>query len=159
MKKLSVGEWVAIVAALAVIGGFVLLSMRPAGNEFEDLTSNAENILMEQENTFGNLEINIVEEGAGEEAKAGDTVSVHYTGKFANGEVFDSSIPRGEPITFTLGAGMVIQGWDQGLQGMKVGGKRSIVIPPSLGYGADDYGPIPGNSTLYFDVELVDILK
>jgi FKBP-type peptidyl-prolyl cis-trans isomerase len=78
-------------------------------------------------------------------------------GTFANGQKFDSSYDRKEPITFQLGAGQVIPGWDQGLLGMKVGGKRKLVIPPNLGYGPNDYGPIPGNSTLYFEVELVSV--
>lgn len=96
--------------------------------------------------------------GTGAEAKNGDLVSVQYTGKFADGKVFDSSIPRGQPIDFTLGTGMVIKGWDQGILGMKVGGKRTLTIPPSLGYGPDGYPPtIPPNSTLYFDVELVGV--
>jgi FKBP-type peptidyl-prolyl cis-trans isomerase len=95
--------------------------------------------------------------GTGAEAVNGSTVSVQYTGRFEDGTVFDSSIPRGEPITFVLGQGRVIQGWEQGILGMKVGGKRQLVIPPELGYGPNDYGPIPGNSMLYFDVELVDV--
>ncbi len=98
-----------------------------------------------------------VQVGTGAEAVNGSTVSVQYTGKFEDGTVFDSSIPRGEPITFVLGQGRVIAGWEQGILSMKVGGKRTLVIPPELGYGPNDYGPIPGNSTLYFDVELVNV--
>ncbi|MEN9405488.1 MAG: hypothetical protein RLY47_447 [Candidatus Parcubacteria bacterium] len=90
-------------------------------------------------------------------AQNGDVVGVHYTGKLVDGTVFDSSIPRGEPITFTLGAGAVIAGWDQGILGMAVGEKKTLTIPPELGYGAQDHGPIPGGSTLIFDVELVSI--
>lgn len=90
-------------------------------------------------------------------AQNGDVVGVHYTGKLVDGTVFDSSIPRGEPITFTLGAGAVIAGWDQGILGMAVGEKKVLTIPPELGYGAQDHGPIPGGSTLIFDVELVSI--
>jgi FKBP-type peptidyl-prolyl cis-trans isomerase len=83
---------------------------------------------------------------------------VQYTGKFADGKVFDSSIPRGQPIDFVLGSGMVIKGWDQGILGMKVGGKRTLTIPADLGYGAEGHPPvIPGNATLYFDVELVGV--
>lgn len=89
-------------------------------------------------------------------AQVGDTLSVKYTGKFANGKIFDATSQHGDkPIIFTLGIGQVIKGWDQGLIGMKVGEKRSLIIPPELGYGPNDYGPIPGNSTLYFDVELI----
>jgi len=96
--------------------------------------------------------------GTGAVARAGDTVSVHYTGRLQNGTVFDSSIGR-DPIQFVLGTGQVIPGWDQGLQGMKVGGKRLLVIPPQLAYGAADYGPIPGNSTLIFEVQLVGVVS
>ncbi|MBX4191894.1 FKBP-type peptidyl-prolyl cis-trans isomerase [Candidatus Parcubacteria bacterium] len=94
--------------------------------------------------------------GGGAEAKPGSTVTVNYTGKFQDGTVFDTSVGK-NPFTFQLGAGMVIAGWDQGLQGMKVGGKRLLIIPPSLGYGSATYGPIPGNSTLVFEVELLDV--
>lgn len=95
--------------------------------------------------------------GTGAEAVPGKTVVVNYTGKFTNGQVFDSSIPRGEPFEFPLGAGKVIAGWDQGVAGMKVGGKRTLIVPPELGYGPNDYGPIPGNSVLIFDVELLGV--
>jgi FKBP-type peptidyl-prolyl cis-trans isomerase len=94
--------------------------------------------------------------GTGAEAQSGDTVTVNYTGKLADGTVFDTSIGK-TPYSFVLGAGNVISGWDQGLVGMKVGGKRVLIIPPSLAYGSQDYGPIPGNSTLTFEVELVSV--
>ncbi len=95
--------------------------------------------------------------GTGKEAKAGDTITVNYTGKFTNGQVFDSSIPRGEPFVFKLGAGMVIKGWDQGFAGMKEGGKRILTVPPMMGYGMNDYHTIPGGSTLIFDIELLKV--
>jgi FKBP-type peptidyl-prolyl cis-trans isomerase len=96
--------------------------------------------------------------GKGQEAKSGDTVVVHYEGRLENGEKFDASKDHGQPFTFKLGAGRVIQGWDQGVPGMKVGGKRKLVIPPSLGYGARGAGAkIPPNSTLVFEVELLEI--
>lgn len=94
--------------------------------------------------------------GTGAEATAGQVITVNYTGKLQNGTVFDSSVGR-EPFTFTLGIGQVIKGWDQGVQGMKVGGKRLLIIPANLAYGPNDYGPIPGNSTLIFEVELLKV--
>lgn len=96
-------------------------------------------------------------EGTGVLAQAGDVVQVHYSGKFLNGDVFDSSYDRGEPIEFTLGIGQVISGWDEGISLMKQGGKATLVIPSNLGYGAYDYHSIPGYSTLVFNVELVKI--
>ncbi len=95
--------------------------------------------------------------GEGREAKAGDTVSVHYTGTLQNGTKFDSSRDRGQAFQFPLGAGRVIRGWDEGVAGMRVGGRRTLVIPPELGYGGRAVGPIPPNSTLNFDVELLDV--
>lgn len=95
--------------------------------------------------------------GTGAEAVAGDTLTVHYTGWLADGTKFDSSYDRGTPYVFRLGTGTVIKGWDQGIPGMKVGGKRRLIIPPSLAYGASGNGPIPGNATLKFEVELLSI--
>ncbi|MFO0666439.1 MAG: FKBP-type peptidyl-prolyl cis-trans isomerase [Polyangiaceae bacterium] len=104
------------------------------------------------------LEITDEKVGDGKEAKTGDTVRVHYTGTLMNGKKFDSSRDRNEPFEFTLGAGAVIKGWDQGVVGMKVGGKRKLAIPPDLGYGAAGKPPtIPQSAGLKFDVELVEI--
>lgn len=106
----------------------------------------------------GELEVEEVLEGGGDEAVFGKEVSVHYTGKLVNGTVFDSSVERGEPIEFTLGAGMVIPGWEYGIRGMRVGGKRILRIPYNLAYGPDGYpGVIPPYATLIFDVELVGV--
>jgi FKBP-type peptidyl-prolyl cis-trans isomerase FkpA len=103
--------------------------------------------------------------GSGREAEIGFNVSVHYTGwlydenaEGKKGEKFDSSVDRGEPFKFDLGAGQVIQGWDQGFAGMKIGGKRTLIIPSEMGYGARGAGGvIPPNATLIFDVELLDV--
>ena len=97
--------------------------------------------------------------GVGNEAKDHNKVVVNYTGTLENGSVFDSSLKPGrDPFTFTLGVGSVIKGWDQGVKGMKVGGKRKLVIPPELGYGDKGAGNvIPPNTTLYFEVELLEV--
>jgi FKBP-type peptidyl-prolyl cis-trans isomerase len=105
----------------------------------------------------GKLESTIIKEGTGSPVKIGDTVSVHYVGTFLDGKKFDSSRDRGQPFSFTVGQGRVIKGWDQGLVGMKVGEVTKLTVPPTLGYGSEDYGPIPGNSTLVFEIELLKI--
>ncbi len=96
--------------------------------------------------------------GTGEEAVIGSTVTVHYTGTLDNGTVFDTSV-GGQPYRFVLGGGQVIPGWDQGIQGMREGGKRLLIIPPELAYGTQGYGPIPPNATLIFQVEVVDVAE
>jgi FKBP-type peptidyl-prolyl cis-trans isomerase len=106
------------------------------------------------------LEIEDVVVGQGAEAKVGDAVRVDYVGKLENGTVFDSSIERKTPFAFILGEGKVIKGWEQGVVGMKVGGKRKLTIPPQLGYGAAGSPPnIPPNATLYFDIELLNVAQ
>ncbi|HSB43504.1 MAG TPA: FKBP-type peptidyl-prolyl cis-trans isomerase [Nitrospira sp.] len=96
--------------------------------------------------------------GTGATAQAGQTVTVHYTGWLENGKKFDSSLDRGQPFSFPLGAGRVIKGWDEGVQGMKVGGKRKLTIPSNLGYGARGAGGvIPPNATLIFEVQLLGV--
>jgi FKBP-type peptidyl-prolyl cis-trans isomerase FkpA len=105
--------------------------------------------------TPSGLYIRDIVEGKGATIATGQTVAMRYVGSFANGEVFDSN-PAPKPVfSFQLGAGRVIQGWDEGLVGMKVGGKRQLVIPSTLAYGPNDYGPIPGGSVLVFTVEAV----
>jgi len=96
--------------------------------------------------------------GTGTEAVAGKRVTVHYRGTLTSGKQFDASYDRMEPFTFKLGAGQVIKGWDQGVAGMKIGGKRKLTIPPELGYGARGAGNvIPPNATLVFEVELLEV--
>ena len=104
------------------------------------------------------LQIDDIKVGTGAEAKAGQRVTVHYVGTLTNGSKFDSSRDRNEGFEFRLGAGEVIQGWDKGVAGMKVGGMRKLTIPPEMGYGKLGYPPvIPGNSILVFEVELLGV--
>ena len=113
----------------------------------------------EQSEEKKDFKIETLEEGSGKEAVNGDVLTVHYTGALEDGTKFDSSVDRGEPFIFTLGAGQVIEGWELGFLGAKVGEKRKLTIPPSLGYGeiGTPGGPIPPNATLIFEVELLDI--
>ncbi|CAO5680557.1 MAG: hypothetical protein HEEMFOPI_00523 [Holosporales bacterium] len=115
---------------------------------------------MEKKENVMDLKIIDTHEGTGDFVEKGDRLRVHYRGTLENGKQFDSSFDRGEPLEFTVGVGQVIKGWDDGLLGLKVGGKRTIHIPSHLGYGSRGAGSvIPPNSNLIFDVELVEILK
>ena len=108
--------------------------------------------------TASGLEYTDTVVGTGESPQKGKRVSVHYTGRLADGKKFDSSVDRGEPFQFVIGVGQVIKGWDEGVMGMKVGGKRTLTIPANLGYGERGAGSaIPPNSTLVFDVELLGV--
>ncbi len=113
----------------------------------------------EQEEQTMELEIETLEQGEGDqEVKSGDTITVHYTGTLQDGTKFDSSLDRGDPFTFTIGIGQVIQGWEQGILGMKINEKRRLTIPPELGYGENGAGDaIPPNAVLIFEVELISI--
>lgn len=126
----------------------------------EDVVDKNEIVVENNESKTMNEELKIEDLviGTGEEAVSGKNISVHYTGTLTDGTKFDSSKDRGVPFEFTLGVGQVIQGWDQGFNGMKVGGKRKLTIPASLGYGSQGAGGvIPPNATLIFEVELLDV--
>ena len=125
-------------------------------NAQEKKNSNKKPITMK---TASGLEYTIKEKGTGKKPAIGDKVVVHYTGKLLNDTVFDSSVKRGQPFTFTLGAGQVIKGWDEAFQLLQVGDKATIKFGPELGYGPQAMGSIPANSTLIFDIELLDVIE
>lgn len=142
MNKMSYAL-IGVVALILIIGGFFMFKNNSG------------------EGTVLPSGLKIVDEvvGTGAEAIAGKLVTVNYTGTLSDGKKFDSSYDHGQPFSFVLGAGQVIQGWDEGVAGMKVGGKRELTIPPELGYGNQNVGNglIPPNSTLIFEVELLDV--
>ncbi|MBI5287744.1 MAG: FKBP-type peptidyl-prolyl cis-trans isomerase [Chloroflexi bacterium] len=114
--------------------------------------------MAEEVTTASGLKYTDSVEGTGASPERGKKVTVHYTGKLTDGKKFDSSVDRGEPFAFTIGVGQVIKGWDEGVLSMKVGGKRTLVIPPDLGYGSRGAGGvIPPNAELIFDVELLGV--
>ena len=151
MKILSQKEWVAVSIAVFVVGFFFIFGQGLISlftNNKIDIVSQSSQVLKQDITT-----------GLGDEAVVGSRVTVNYVGRFVDGTIFDSSVSRNEPFQFVLGTGQVIKGWDEGIVGMKVGGKRTLSIPAEFGYGANDYGPIPGGSTLIFEVELLKVEK
>lgn len=150
--------WILIIVAVVIVGGFIFFSsQQPEEQELVVVEKPQENN-MEQENTPAGLQIEDISVGEGAVAVSGDQVTVHYVGTFEDGTVFDSSRAKDTPFAFLLGAGRVIQGWDEGVVGMKIGGIRKLVIPPELAYGERGApGAIPPNSTLYFEIELLKI--
>lgn len=130
----------------------------PEGMNIEEITQQLTDSLNTNNQSQMELQTEILTEGSGDQLVApGDSISVHYTGTLEDGTKFDSSLDRGEPFTFTIGQGQVIQGWDQGLIGMKVGEQRKLTIPSDMAYGPSGSGPIPPNATLIFTVELISI--
>lgn len=159
------GVWV-----VAFIALFFIMTGRDRGmtSQVSDTMDQAKTVTTNNTNTNKTMDQNVTElkiedevVGTGEEVKAGDTVTVHYVGTLTNGTVFDASRKRGDQgFTFALGAGQVIKGWDIGVAGMKVGGKRKLTIPSDLAYGNQAVGGvIPANSTLIFEVELIKISR
>jgi peptidylprolyl isomerase len=142
-----------VIILLLLAGGAYLVWSAASDNSAGNLPN-----LSGMTTTASGLQYKDTQIGSGAEATPGKMVSVHYTGWLQNGVKFDSSLDRGQPFTLNVGAGQVIPGWDEGLVGMKVGGKRLLVIPPELGYGAAGSPPvIPPNATLIFEVELLEV--
>lgn len=141
-------------AQVAASDGIVVV---PQGENTNQLRTNA---YLEAADNNGNIKRMVIDDitiGTGDAVEVGDVVSVHYVGNLQNGQEFDSSRKRGDPFEFTVGAGRVIQGWEEGVVGMQVGGERVLVIPPEKAYGEAGIGPIPGDATLVFSIELLDI--
>ncbi len=153
MNKNLIILLIVVIILFALIGIYLFLKNNDKKVE-EDLLNNNK-----METKFLESGLQVIDEiiGTGAEAIAGNFVSVHYTGVLENGKKFDSSYDRNQPFSFVLGAGQVIKGWDEGVVGMKVGGRRKLTIPPALAYGNQDYGSIPASSTLIFWVELLSI--
>ncbi|MEX2014145.1 MAG: FKBP-type peptidyl-prolyl cis-trans isomerase [Parcubacteria group bacterium] len=152
MKNLNKNQWVAVFVGLALLT--YLLFAAPIMNFFNPGTNNLEAEVPQTGVTAQDVVV-----GEGLLAEQGDTVTVHYVGALPDGRVFDSSRDSNTPFSFTLGTGAVIRGWDEGFRGMRVGGTRVLVIAPDYGYGNQGIGPIPPNSTLIFEVELLDVEK
>src|ERR1700724_537897 len=145
-------------ACLIAIVTFVVAAVFGQGGSAKPNTSAPTKTTGTPTKTADGLEYWDIKTGTGPVAAAGHTVKVHYTGWLTNGKKFDSSVDRGEPFMFELGGGQVIKGWDEGVAGMKVGGKRQLRVPPAAGYGARGAGGvIPPNATLKFDVELLGV--
>ena len=174
MRTFEKREWIAVgvalvAAAILFFGGQIWSALFGGGTAPVDNSQAAQNTApttnaptastttMQNISTVPGLEIYDQQVGTGTEAVAGKAVTVHYVGFLTNGTKFDSSVDRGTPYPFTLGEGKVIKGWDEGVAGMKVGGIRRLVISPELGYGAQAMGSIPPNSTLIFEVQLLDV--
>ncbi len=144
-----------LVITLLVLAGFVAAQTAPV---HKPAASGPTKVTGEPTKTASGLEYWDIKVGTGAVAQTGQHVKVEYTGWLTNGKKFDSSVGTGRPFDFMLGASQVIKGWDEGVVGMKVGGKRQLRIPPDLAYGAKGYpGVIPANATLIFDVQLVDV--
>ena len=151
MKKI-----ILIIILIVVISGIYFFFGKK-----ETVEAPAINLTEEESNSqiydIQGMKTEILKQGTGEAAKNKDKVTVHFVGTFENGEKFDSSLDRGIPFSFNLGAGEVIKGWDLGVLGMKVGERRKLTIPYNLAYGEDGYGSIPPKATLIFEVELMGI--
>jgi len=147
MSKTILSTGIAVVLAIIVVAYFLFFMGTPPSASQGGLEATS----------TGSVVVQDIKVGTGAQALAGTNVQVNYVGKLQDGTVFDQSSNYDGPFQFMLGAGQVIPGWEQGIQGMKVGGERVVIIPPSLGYGAQQVGPIPANSTLIFNVQLIGV--
>lgn len=159
---MKTSSFLSIIIFMSVAGGLLWFgsgySNKISDEALQTQKKLAAEVEQNQSKIMENLKVSDIVVGTGTEAKAGNMVTVNYTGTLDNGSKFDSSYDRNEPFSFTLGAGEVIKGWDLGVAGMKVGGKRQLTIPPELGYGANGAGNvIPPNATLHFTVELLNV--
>jgi FKBP-type peptidyl-prolyl cis-trans isomerase len=158
MKKIVIAL---LVLTVLILGSYYFLKKTPTQvNQNMNLPQEEKQDINQASPSAQNqtdLKIEDLKIGQGQEIKKGDTAQVHYLGTLTNGQKFDSSYDRNQPFEFQVGAGQVITGWDQGLLGMKIGGKRKLTIPPDLGYGNQAAGSIPPGSTLIFEIELIAI--
>jgi FKBP-type peptidyl-prolyl cis-trans isomerase len=151
-------KYVAAVVVLVALAAVVVVAQSAARKSAASSTSAPTKVTGDGVKTDSGLIYWDIRVGNGAEAKEGSHVRVHYTGWLTSGKKFDSSVDAGKPFDFTIGNGEVIKGWEQGVAGMKVGGKRQLRIPPALGYGVEGYpGVIPANATLIFDVQLLNV--
>ena len=148
--------WIGAVVVVILLGIGIYFQNKNGRGAVSPTPTESSDIItpMDQENELVMEDIKV---GSGLEAVSGKKVTVNYKGTLTDGTEFDSSYKRNQPFSFNLGAGEVIQGWDQGVSGMKVGGTRKLTIPPSLGYGDRQVGSIPANSTLVFEIELLKV--
>lgn len=145
---------------LLIVGAVIIFASSLFIFGFIEFPSKEVNVTIkptQMNNNQTELKIEDIQEGTGPEVKSGDTITIHYLGTLEDGTKFDSSYDRGEPFQTQIGVGQVIEGWDKGVIGMKVGGKRKLTIPASMAYGDRDLPGIPAGSTLIFQVELVGI--
>ena len=147
------------IIAITALALLVVINQAFAQNKTKKKEKKKMSLLNQEFTTPSGLKYKVIHEGTGQRAKNEDIVLVHYTGKLTNDTVFDSSIPRNQPFKFKLGTGQVIKGWDEGIALLNVGDKAILTIPPALGYGERATGKIPANSTLIFEVELLNIIE
>jgi FKBP-type peptidyl-prolyl cis-trans isomerase len=153
MKKLSRNESIGVFVAI-IVTGFILF-----GGQFLNLFAQNDSVPTNTAPIQTGVKVENIVNGTGTTAEKGDLVTVDYIGALTDGKVFDSSIDRKQPFTFQLGVGQVIRGWDEGVVGMNVGGKRRLTIGSDYGYGAQAVNTIPPNSTLVFEVQLLKVEK